>query len=617
MEKNDQQNFVLAIGLTLGIMLLAQIFLWGPSDEARRAEIERQQAILAETAPAEEVEALPRDREEVLAETFSAPATSDADVTDAATAGPAGRINFDAPAIDGSIYLRGARIDDLSLKRHFVTVKREEEQPVFSPVGARDAWYAVHGWAGDERTNLPDENSVWSTNSTQTLTPDTPLTLRYDNGELAFLRTISVDENYMFTITDEVTNNSNRPAVIRPVAAVKQHGLPEGWKPFYILHEGAIGVFGAKLNQKSYKDLDKGKQYKFDATGGWIGLTTKYWMAALIPDQTEPYAADARLVQSGNGIQGVYTARTEGTNRSIGAGETITHTSRLFAGAKRVEILEDYQKIPATAPNGDTLAAIPRFTDAVDWGNFWFFTKPFFWILNLFNNWLNSFGLAILALTVIVKLAFFPMQSKAYESMAKMRKLMPEMEKIKERFAADKQRQQKEILALYQREKANPFAGCLPLIPQMFVFYALYKTLFVTLEMRHEPFFGWINDLSAPDPTSLFNLFGLIPWDPSTVPLLGPVLAVGVWPLLYGVTMWALQSLSPPPPDPTQRMMMQYLPVIFTIIFAGFAAGLVIYWTWSNVLSIAQQWYIMRKNGVETPVDRWLAKTFHSSSDDS
>ncbi len=311
---------------------------------------------------------------------------------------------------------------------------------------------------------------------------------------------------------------------------------------------------------------------------------------------------------------GYYETQVTGEALNLAPGSSLTYATRVFAGAKRVKVLEGYQKDTAFDATGRILQPIPRFTDAVDWGNFWFFTKPFFWLLSKFNDWFGNFGLAIMALTVLVKLAFFPIQNTAYASMAKMRKIMPEMEEIKERFAADKQRQQQEIMALYQREKANPFAGCLPLLPQMFVFYGLYKTLFVTLEMRHQSF-GYISDLSAPDPSSVLNLGGLIPWDPASIPLAGVVLGIGFLPVMYGVTMWALQSLNAPPPDPTQRMMMQYLPLIFTFIFAGFAAGLVLYWTWSNVLSIAQQYFIMRQNGVETQLDKWLKNKFGSQPD--
>ncbi|MEM6625450.1 MAG: membrane protein insertase YidC, partial [Pseudomonadota bacterium] len=443
---------------------------------------------------------------------------------------------------------------------------------------------------------LPGESAQWEAVTSHSLTPETPIRLRYESGGLAFDREISLDQDYMFTIADRVTNNSAAPASLRPFAVVRQYDLPPDWAPFYILHEGAVGVLDDRLKLEKYRNMQKGESLSAGSLGGWLGLTTKYWMAAVIPDQAE--TVNAAAAASRDGVQTIYRVSYEGIDKTLAPGATLEYTGRIFAGAKRVEVLNRYKDE----------YGLPRFEDAVDWGNFWFFTKPFFWALNLFNSWFGNFGLAILALTVVVKLAFFPLQNKAYASMAKMRKLMPEMEKIRERFAADKQRQQKEILELYQREKANPLAGCLPLIPQMFVFYGLYKTLFVTLEMRHEPFFGWIRDLSAPDPAMVFNLFGLLPYDPSAIPLLGAILGIGVWPVLYGVTMWALQSLSPPPPDPTQRMMMQFFPLVFTFIFAGFAAGLVVYWTWSNILSIAQQYYIMRLNGVDTQFDKLLAR---------
>ena len=588
MEKNDQQNFLLAIGLILVIMLASQYFLWGPSEKARQAEAERQETALVETTPVEQAASLPRARSEVLAENTDENA----------------RIAFDGPAIDGSILLKGARIDDVSLKRHFESVEREEEVHLLSPMGARNAFYIYSGWRGGYQ-DLPNENAMWTQTGGSQLTPTSPVTLSYTTGDLVFERVIAIDENYMFTISDKVTNNSGGEIVLQPYGVVSQHGLPEDWQPFHILHEGAIGMSGRVLEQQKYKNLDKGKELSFSSTGGWLGLTTKYWMAALIPNQNEPIAAEARIRP--DGLRRVYQTEVQGANRAIQAGQTITYTSRVFTGAKRVKILDQYQNEPATGPLGEALQPIPRFTDAVDWGMFWFFTKPFFWLLSLFNTWFGNFGLAILALTVIVKLAFYPVANMSYTSMAKMRKLAPEMEKIKERFAADRQRQQQEIMALYQREKANPFAGCLPLIPQMFVFYGLYKTLFVTLEMRHESF-GYLKDLSAPDPLPILTLFGLIPWDPGSIPLAGAILGIGILPVFYGITMWALQNLNPPPPDPTQKMIMGYLPIVFTFIFAGFASGLVLYWTWSNILSIVQQYYIMRRHGVETQVDTWLKK---------
>lgn len=588
-QPQDQKSFLIGIGLVLCVMAISQFFIWGPQQEAReQARLQAKAAApsITSSVSGSSSSAAPVDRKEIISDESSG-----------------GRISFDAPGLDGSISLKGARLDDLSMKRHFETIKKEEEVHLLSPQGSKGAYYAALGWRG-EADRLPGISTKWTQTAGSTLTPSSPITLGYETEQLSFSRKIEIDDNYMFTYTDTVTNKGSESLAIRPFGFMRQFGMPDDWKPFYILHEGAVGMAGDKLKQQKYKKLDKGKALAFTSQGGWIGLTQKYWMTAFIPAQAENIAVQAKVVM--DGLRPTYVASIEGTDRAIEPGQTIAYSQRIFAGAKRVAVLNAYEK-------GETgQEAIPRFSDAVDWGNFWFFTKPFFWFLNIFNGWFGNFGLAILALTVIVKLAFFPIQNKAYASMAKMRKLMPQMEEIKKKYANDREGQQKATMELYKKEKANPFSGCLPLIPQMFVFYGLYKTLFVTLEMRHEPFFGWIKDLSAPDPTSFMNLFGLLPFDPSAIPLLG-MLSIGVLPILYGVTMWALQSLNPPPPDPTQRMMMQFLPIVFTFIFAGFAAGLVIYWTWSNILSIAQQYYIMRKNGVETQFDKFLKATFGKS----
>ncbi|MFC7291226.1 membrane protein insertase YidC [Hirschia litorea] len=590
-QPQDQKSFLIGIGLVLCVMAISQIFIWGPQQEARQKAAQEAQALQASQAPANSADTLGGS-------SSNATLVDRTELLSNSNAG--GRVTFDAPGVDGSISLKGARLDDLSMKRHFEDLEDKEEVHLLSPQGAKGAYYAALGWRGDA-DRLPGVSTEWTQIGGTTLTPTTPITLGYETAQLTFRRHIEVDDNYMFTYTDTVSNKSGETLSIRPFGIMRQFGMPDDWKPFYILHEGAVGMAGNKLQLQKYKNLDKGKNLSYSSQGGWIGLTQKYWMTAFIPAQSEAINVQSKVVM--DGLRPTYVASIEGADHALPPNGSFTYSQRIFAGAKRVKVLEAYEK-------GETgQEAIPRFTDAVDWGNFWFFTKPFFWFLNIFNGWFGNFGLAILALTVIVKLAFFPIQNKAYASMAKMRKLAPEMEALKKKFGDDRQRLQQETMELYKREKANPFSGCLPLIPQMFVFYGLYKTLFVTLEMRHEPFFGWIKDLSAPDPTSFLNLFGLLPFDPSNIPLLGAV-AIGVLPLMYGFTMWLLQNLSPPPPDPSQRMMMQFLPIVFTFLFAGFAAGLVIYWTWSNILSIAQQYYIMRQNGVETQFDKFLKSKF-------
>jgi YidC/Oxa1 family membrane protein insertase len=350
---------------------------------------------------------------------------------------------------------------------------------------------------------------------------------------------------------------------------------------------------------RSYKDLNQGKGIVEDVNAGWIGLTTKFWMAAAIPPQDEPVQMRAG-VERANG-ETIFDAGYQASAYTIEPGQSATKATNIFAGAKRVAVLERYEKEKG----------IPAFTDAVDWSWLFFITKPFFYLLQLFQSWAGSFGIAILMLTVAVKTAFFPLQFNMYKSMSKMRLLAPEMKNIQERFAADPQRMRLEQAALWKREKVNPVAGCLPMIPQMFVFYALYHTLMVTIEMRHAPFLGtWIQDMSAPDPLSLFTLFGLIPWNPHAVPFIGNFLMIGPFSILYGITMVLLQGMSAPPTDPMQRAIMRWIPLVFTILFAGFAVGLVIYWVWSNTITLVQQYIIMRRTGVETEFDKFFKKHF-------
>ncbi|MDZ4761499.1 MAG: membrane protein insertase YidC [Alphaproteobacteria bacterium] len=587
MEQNDQRNLMLAIGLAFILYIAYDFFLLTPqrriAEEAQaRARAEQVQV---NPSPARPVE---RSRDQIVVEESTA----------------AQRVALEAPAIDGSISLKGARIDDVSLKGFYDTIedklanRKDGEIQLLSPEGTERAFYAVINWIG--AAGLPDENSVWTQTSAGPLTDANPLLLTWSGPAARIERKIEIDADYMFTVTDAVTNTSAAPVTLQQVAAIRQRLLAEHLKPAPQAHAGAIGMYGeGKKNQTiNYKNLEKGKGVVQEATQGWIALTTKYWMAAVIPPQGQPVTMRAS-VDKGNG-RTTFQAGYAGSSNSVAPGQTIGASTRIFAGAKRVAVLDNYQKA----------GAIPSFTDSVDWSWLWFITKPFFWMLQTFQNWFGSFGLAILATTVVVKLAFFPVQMKVYESMSKLRKLQPEMEDIRKRFEADKARQQQEIMKMYQREKANPLAGCLPLIPQAFVFYALYHTLMVSLEMRHTPFYGWIEDMSAPDPTTVFNLFGLLPFDPSGFPLIGSFLMIGVWPLLYGLTMWALQGMSAPPTDPTQKMVMQFLPLIFLFLFAGFAAGLVIYWVWSNFITILQQYYIMRRNGVETEFDKFLKKTF-------
>ncbi|MEM7652937.1 MAG: membrane protein insertase YidC, partial [Pseudomonadota bacterium] len=411
-----------------------------------------------------------------------------------------------------------------------------------------------------------------------------PLVLTWDNGEgLIFKRTYTLDENYMFTVNQSVENNTGSPVQLFPFGRIIRHGQPDTLG-FFILHEGLVGVFNETLSEIDYDDLiDDGPQ-KFSSAGGWLGFADKYWLVTLIPGQEDQVDATFRHYLRGgtDRFQVDYLSRSD-TGITIPAGGRGESESHLFAGAKEVKVLQAYEE----------QLRIPRFEFAIDWGWLHFITRPFFWALDQINNVVGNFGIAILVLTVIIKLVFFPLANTSYKSMSRMKLLAPEMTKIRERFKDDRVAQQQEMMALYKREKVNPVSGCLPIIIQIPVFFALYKVLFVTIEMRHAPFFGWIQDLSAPDPTTMFNLFGLIPWDPPSL------LMIGIWPLLMGFTMWFQQKLNPAPPDPIQAKVFMFLPIIFTFMLASFPAGLVIYWTWNNALSILQQWVIMKRMGVK------------------
>jgi YidC/Oxa1 family membrane protein insertase len=389
---------------------------------------------------------------------------------------------------------------------------------------------------------------------------------------------VAVDENYMFTVTQRVENTGGEAVTLHPYALVSRHGTPQT-SGFFILHEGPIGVFDNTLREVDYDELREEGVISQATTGGWIGITDKYWLAAVIPDQNDP--VEARFVHQRSDNIDIYQTDFTGGAVAIGPGETVESTSRIFAGAKRAQLLDHY----AQTYN------IAHFDRAIDFGWFYFLTKPLFYFLIYIQRYVGNFGIAILVLTVVIKLLFFPLANKSYKAMSQMRRLQPEMLKLRERFGDDKMRLNQEMMALYKREKVSPASGCLPMLIQIPVFFALYKVLFVTIEMRHAPFFGWINDLSAPDPTSIFNLFGLIPVD------LPQFLIIGAWPLIMGVTMYLQQKLNPQPPDPMQAKIFMMLPVIFTFMLAQFPAGLVIYWTWNNVLSIIQQWVIMRRTG--------------------
>lgn len=590
MEQNDQRNLLLAIVLCFGLFMVYNLLVLEPQQQAQRAA----RAAAERTAAAQQASGQPaavvptiRPRDQVVAEQLAA----------------GGRVTLDAPAVEGSISLLGARIDDVQLKGFYDTVEAKEAQlqsaevKLMAPEGTTNAFYATVAWTTPSSTT---DDVVWTQTSTGSLTPTNPLKLTYATAVVKIDRTVNVDADYLFTISDVVTNTGTEPVTLTQKAQVRQRLASDTINSLeHGAHRGALGAYGTDKNQMvNYNDLNNGKAVQRSATAGWNSLTTKYWMGATIPEQGEEVQMIARAEKL-NG-QTTFVAGYDLTPYVIPPGQSITKTARVFAGAKRLDVLERYEN----------QEGIPAFTDAIDWSFMFFITKPFFYFLMLLQGWVGYFSVAILVLTVVVKTLFFPLQYNMYKSMSKMRLIQPELKAIQERFAADPQRMRQEQAKMMQREKVNPVAGCLPLIPTMFVFYALFHVLNVTIEMRHTPFVGWIRDMSAADPTSIFNLFGLIPWEPRSVPLIGGLLGIGVWPILYGLTMYGLQSLSAPPGDKMQAAIMKWIPLVFTVLFAGFAAGLVIYYVWSNIISIIQQYIIMRRTGVETEVDKWIKKRF-------
>jgi len=496
------------------------------------------------------------------------------------------RVKIDTPRLHGSIDLLGARLDDLTLANYHETVDpKSPEVELLSPPGTQDPYLAEFGWvAGGPDVKVPGPQTRW-TETGGRLTPTNPVTLTWDSGQgLLFTRTISVDPNYMFTVRDAVRNNGTDPVKLLPYGLISRTGTPHV-AGYYILHEGLIGYLGGSLHEVKYSSLNPGTPIDYTSNGGWLGFTDKYWLTSLIPPQNE--AIKARFTHTVDAEVDRYQTDYLGPEVTVAPDGTAESSTRFFAGAKEVNLLDAYKDL-----------GIPLFDRAIDFGWFYFLTKPIFLILQFFYEILGNFGLAILLLTLCVKLLFFPLANKSYNAMSKMKLLQPEIQKLRERFPDDKARQQQEMMALYKRVGANPLAGCLPIVIQIPVFFALYKVLFVTIEMRHAPFFGWIHDLSAPDPTSFANLFGLLPFTPPVnLPLVGSILMIGAWPLVMGLTMFLQQKLNPQPVDPIQARMFMLLPIVFTFMLAGFPAGLVIYWAWNNLLSIGQQWAIMHRAG--------------------
>ncbi|UTD26499.1 membrane protein insertase YidC [Bradyrhizobium sp. WD16] len=607
----DNRNTIIAVILSGLVLLGWQYFFNIPQMEKQRAAQQAQQQTHQATPGQGSAPAQPSSSATPSATPSTTPGAAPAATTQSReavlAAGP--RIKIDTPQVAGSIALKGGRIDDVALVKYRETVDPNSPAVVlFSPSGTPDPYYAEFGWVGASGTTakLPDANTVWTQVGSNALTPSTPVTLTWDNGGgLSFKRTISVDEHYLFSLKDDVTNGGGAPVTLYPYALISRHGTPQV-AGYYILHEGLIGVLGDQgLQEFNYKKIDEEKKKEFKVTNAWLGITDKYWAATLLP----PTDAQVQARFASNDVGGVKTYQTDYLMdpQTIAANATGTAQARLFAGAKESKLVDAYDKA----------LHLNRFELLIDWGWFYFITKPMFWVIDFLFRLVGNFGVAILLVTVLVKAIFFPLANKSYASMAKMKALQPKLAELKERYPDDKMKQQQEMMELYKKEKINPLAGCLPIAIQIPVFFSLYKVLFVTIEMRHAPFFGWIRDLSAPDPTNLFTLFGLFAFDPTQLPLFGHYLHLGIWPIIMGITMWFQMKLNPTPPDPTQKMIFDWMPLIFTFMLAGFPAGLVIYWAWNNTLSVIQQSVIMRRHGAEFHLFDNIKSTFSGKKDKS
>lgn len=559
---SEQRNLIIAVILSMGILAGYHYFFEKPASSQIELSQSQKESPGIVPHPQGLTSTTPATREEILA--------------------LSPRVTIKTSDLEGSLNLRGGKIDDIRLIKYRETVDSQSGSVVlFSPKSAAGAYYASFGWVSSQKEgiSLPHEDTLWEADH-KILTPSQPVTLKWHNGHgLVFEKKIEVDEQYMFTITEKVINKGTQDIQVHAYGVLARHEIPASAGQF-ILHEGPLGVFDGRLKEVSYKNMQETPLVQTPSNGGWLGITDKYWLGALIPHQ------DLRVEASFRNLGGAHQGcQIDVLNpvQTIQAGSEGVATYQLFAGPKVVRMLDEYR---------DRLG-IPRFDLAVDFGWFYFLTKPLFYIMNFLYLFVGNFGVAILILTVLVKLLFFPLANKSYRSMAKMKKLQPEVEKLKVKYEQDKMKMNQELMNLYKKEKVNPLSGCLPIFLQFPVFFALYKVLFVSIEMRHAPFFGWVRDLAGPDSTTLFNLFGLFAWQPPQM------LMIGAWPLLMGITMLLQQKMNPQPADPVQAKMFLIMPLLFTYMLAQFPVGLVIYWAWSNILSILQQWMILRLEGKE------------------
>ncbi|MDC3025922.1 membrane protein insertase YidC [Candidatus Pelagibacter sp.] len=557
----DSKNVIAAISLSAAVIIIYGLFFAPPPPDPKKINNEKNNFVESTS------EAPSLDQNVEVSKISRNEAIENED-----------RVQFENSTVIGSISLVGGSIDDLTFKKYTNTLNGDDNVILLNPKKVEDGYYIETGWAtANKNINLPNSKTIWTIEGNNKLTPNSPIKLSWTNDQnIKFIKDISIDDQYLFKVNQTIINNSEKTYNFYPYGQIIRNLAPE-IIDFFILHEGLIGVFDDQLVEKDYDDIEE-KKFSINADKGWLGITDKYWITSLIPQENRKFRTDFDYKNKfrANFIE---TSATE-----IGANETKSNEIKIIIAAKEVDIIDGY------AENLN----ISKYDLAIDWGWFYFLVKPLFFLIDYFFKLTGNFGIAIILITICIRIVFFPLANYSFKSMAKMKVLQPEMTRLKELHKEDKMKLQQEMMALYKKEKVNPVSGCLPIFIQIPFFFAIYKVLFVTLEMRHQPFYGWIKDLSERDPTSIFNLFGLIPWDPPSF------LLIGVWPCLMGLSMYLQQKLNPTPPDPIQAKIFAFFPLFLTVILAPFPSGLVIYWTINNILTMAQQYVIIKRTTVKT-----------------
>ena len=557
----DSKNVIAAISLSAAVIIIYGLFFAPPPPDPKKINNEKNNIVESTS------EAPSLDQNVEVSKISRNEAIENED-----------RVQFENSTVIGSISLVGASIDDLTFKKYTNTLNGDDNVVLLNPKKVEDGYYIETGWAtANKNINLPNSKTIWTIEGNNKLTPNSPIKLSWTNDQnIKFIKDISIDDQYLFKVNQTIINNSEKTYNFYPYGQIIRNLAPE-IIDFFILHEGLIGVFDDQLVEEDYDDIEE-KKFSINADKGWLGITDKYWITSLVPQENRKFRTDFDYKNKfrANFIE---TSATE-----IGANETKSNEIKIIIAAKEVDIIDGY------AENLN----ISKYDLAIDWGWFYFLVKPLFFVIDYFFELTGNFGIAIILITICIRIVFFPLANYSFKSMAKMKVLQPEMTRLKELHKEDKMKLQQEMMALYKKEKVNPVSGCLPIFIQIPFFFAIYKVLFVTLEMRHQPFYGWIKDLSERDPTSIFNLFGLIPWDPPSF------LLIGVWPCLMGLSMYLQQKLNPTPPDPIQAKIFAFFPLFLTVILAPFPSGLVIYWTINNILTMAQQYVIIKRTTVKT-----------------